>query len=213
MYVYANMTLACFIAVGDDARLKKFFDSNKTSIKRAQCLMKFIVVAPEREGDLFTAHSNNIFVVLERSISFYEGLSLKKKETTISSFFHNEQYAEVDEFCMLMKLLSRLIFYCPSRIRDRWNYHPFCRLAGRAIERSNTPALRLVGVETLLLFIENIRPLIQELESKGERVEGSELEIPLLLLEEAVNFNSFYNESPKLTESYRNLFTAEAGDR
>ena len=87
------------IDVALDPRLKKFFDSKKKAWKRAQCLMKFIVVAPTREADLFQGHSHAIYVVLERSISFYENLPLKRKEatlsSTLSSVFHAEQVYKI----------------------------------------------------------------------------------------------------------------------
>jgi hypothetical protein len=85
-----------------------------------------------------------------------------------------KQYAEIAEFCNLVKLLQRLVYYCPSKIKDRWNFWSFCRLAGRAVDSNNTPELRQVGIEMLLQFIEGLRPVIQGIEgdSKSDMIDG-----------------------------------------
>ena len=97
-----------------DPRLKKFFDSNKKPYKRAQCLAKFVELTPDKEADLFIAHSHSIYSVLERSISFYESLPLKKKENTISSFFHADQ---VIFFFVTSKIIFKFFIYQQSMQR------------------------------------------------------------------------------------------------
>jgi hypothetical protein len=105
---------------------------------------------------------------------------------------------------MLLKILSKIIFYRPERIRQKWNFLSFCRLIARSICLNNIHTVRLSGVDILLQMIEILKPNATDLATTSLS-SFNDLKIPLLLLAETLKLK--YINSNNSTSVVDNLVT------